>query len=44
MYLRMTINNLESNMEVLRRHNCEKNHEVEGLLRNVRDYGPVRGI
>ena len=39
--LRITINRLDENLNVLRKHNEEKNREVEILLHNSMDYQPI---
>lgn len=36
----MTCDQLAENIEILRRHNEEKNREVEYLLQNSLDYNP----
>jgi hypothetical protein len=36
----MTCDQLSENIEILRRHNEEKNREVEHLLQNSLDYNP----
>ena len=43
-HLKFIIGQLSQNIDILKRHNQEKNIEVESLLLNIDDYEPMKTI